>query len=963
MNQEENIINRKRRFSEEDSHTGNNNQDSQDRQYKRRNFNQRGNYSNNRNRLSNNRGYRSGLSNRYGNQRSYKLNKNFDEQKEPKDIRFFISKDINKLLEANDDINYSFDNETFLQAIETVATSLDINFDPKDPANSSTLLPIYTCLVERPHKINVLSCLAQVSINMNPNYAKAYADFFQSKINYLFSRIVNKDYTDSLDLTKEPVGSGFLNKIKLILRFIATLTPSIIELSATIGLFHKFINFAVENQNRVDLSQGIIYAVLMAIPHLYVFSEFKASSEVNDNEPVSLSLNDEATKLIQMVDTTYPIPQMLDLYKQAPSSKLLLESLISDFKNIIELESGFSGLVRKLYIDYSSILASKLEPKSFSKICSFNIEFPDFSNLDDNFVTFPNDVDSSIDNLWSQPRLLFNFVSQEADDDDFSTMPRYDKYEGILFKDIIQDITQGLLYNKGLAATQFQYIRRFFHPDLFAKLGINKEEFQLIIDKNQVVDASEKSSTWGVEDLLIQNIMSLSFELPECPSCSVYYPTLLTIICFHNLNGIIWRLGKAFTNLFDLQPHLDLEVKQRFIDWMFFQLNAFQFKWKWGIWYDLSIKLNDSTYNPHKIFFENLITRETQFASYETVFNSFGSFSSEFAKYMNRPYYNSIQIINDHDQKVFSGNAITERTPQVIEACYLNPPLLKFNEDENTPYFKETNEFLTLYQGKDDIPEEQFWDLIQRLGTALETDERIVNKKRFTINLLFQCICFITSGSTTYFRRFIERNLPRFKKFLNFPITETDLAKLKEDSFKEFYLAGNDDAKEFDYERDEWLIESIVRYWNILPYYAFVSLTYLIDLKLITLRGLINFFFKDEDGCCHIITNFQIQKLVFLHLDKGSDDDIKFFLETSFETLEIILKNFENLNSDEELVNVDAFEVTEENEITWKFFDLLSLIKVALRKYRAVAVRMNIKESIDSKVTHGPTKNLLIGYL
>lgn len=905
-----------------------------------------------------------------------------------------VCKDINKI---GEDCDFG----DLLKNLNHISIPIAVEFNKEDYFRNNCLLTIYTTLIEQPHKIILLSCLVQISNAKNQTIGKYVVEFFHQKCLDLISFAVADSENAKAEAFNEKNSNdtGPWNKLKLVLRFFATLT-ALISKESILKVFQQHLDVAIELQKqygdkRCPLAEALYYNTLISIPYLIIFndadetfkdqireqllqraSEFKVSAENDSVELIKPFYNSKSTEQQQQQQKQQDGSQFALPYEP----KLLISTVLPAIKELAK--DDFSKVLDNLFPDLH-VISGGLIRESLAAEETILSNLPQLSFPPIDVLKKHAGLDKGIgkiDSLWRVPRLLFEVFPPNSA---FETMPNVSSYEGLLFKDLTQDVLESLEYNKKLASNQLLSIDFFFKPGLFVPINKSLNELTAIHELNQSIDdVSQRSSTWAVEDIIVENALSLIFQLPNAQTLPIYYYNVLVDACERAPVGMAPRFGKAMRYFYNNMALLDFELRLRFMDWMSMQLSNFQFKWKWNEWSSDSSKLNGSRYHPKKVFVKNLIFKEIRLSTKERIYESFGDDVAEFGKYLNIAILNTIEKVNAYDEEIWGTNVVTENTAKVLAVDKtIDQPLLKFIEHPSIPFYNETIEFLQLVQEKAGGNENEFWKFFSKIDELLAKEEKITNKERFKINFLFQVICFAGSRSISHFETFICKVLFRIKKLLGFTLEESEIIKTEEMielgfDYNDTYLTGYKpiEDKEELHKKELWIIEAVLRYWNDTPQNGFIILEILAKLKLLSAKAVFEFLFiENSDGEIQLLTNSLATEIFFKNLskiaqDKSSNDErvvdnFTFVVEKTVCLLNSVTSKLQEIGKLEAQIDTPTADISSEvvaepdYDLKWKYVTGLGLIKSVLRKYsdEVLFVKKPVLEKI-ANIEHEDTK-------
>lgn len=867
-----------------------------------------------------------------------------------------VCKDINKICEG-------CEVEDIVRHLSHISVPIAAEFGREDFFRNSCLASIYATLTEQPHKVLLLSSLVQISDAKNPVIGRFVLEFFHQKCLDLVTQLILEGSTDSEheegDRVTPPLNdTGPFNKLKLVLRFLATLTP-IIQKESILSVFEQTIQTAVDLQNsygddRCPLAESLYYAALISVPYLVVFNKKDEEFKAQIREKV---LNKAAEFSIIESDLTLMVAPFGD------SPKHLIKLI---YPAVLELADTDYEALDEIMIDFEALLRSHVDELRGDQEREVNV-LPK--------ISFPSvelfkrvaslEGPGKIDALWQHPRLVFDVF---AKDGAFETMPRPELWIGLIFRDIVQDVLESLEYNKNVASKELLSLASFFKPGLFAPLNSSLRDLEITNDFNQSLgpdpeQQKEKKSTWAVEDIIVENALSLAFQLPRPQTKPIYYYNVLVFACQNAPAGIAPRFGKAMRYFFRNIASLDMELRLRFLDWMLLQLLNFKFKWKWQEWELLSDSLEKSMYCPSKTFLSNLVFREVRLALKETIHESFGDQRMAFEKYLNVSLLPDMALVNAYDALVFGRDVMTENTPsELLFTKTIEQPFLKYTEHPLLPYFDEANALVRLIHDQNGGPESLFWDLVSAVEEKIANDPNLATdqmKDRFLLNFLFQCMCYATLRSISHFETFVSKILHRVRKIMGLPVDVSQISELDPAfDYNEFYDPKNTVDVQTAISRASYVIGAVMRYWNDTPQNGFIILEILTKLGLISDNSVLDYLFEENRPLVLVLCNSLATEIFLSILDRADDQGLRVIID---KLTRLISGPIAQLGSKmpEKIEHPTLDDMASDllgYELRWKHVTLLALYKSVLRRRSAdfAKFRKDVFEAVDS-IRHAAT--------
>ncbi|CAK9435758.1 uncharacterized protein LODBEIA_P04580 [Lodderomyces beijingensis] len=891
-----------------------------------------------------------------------------------------VCKDIRRLGENPnlgaqiDDVNY-------------ISNPIVAEFEKIDALRNAILTTIHSIIIEQPHKINAICNLVFICNAKNFVIAKYVIEYLHAKIQLYLDSV-----SGVVSLAQEKrEDAGAFNSIKSILKFLSALSP-IIDDYAIINVFTQFLQYAIDLQTqsgdkRHGIAQEIYYNTLISVP--YLLSNDK-SEEIRGhmNDLIELAekfpiVEPESHKMLQPFDTKmenleipYEPKKLIDLI--LPSLKVLQENdwqltLFLDFEPFLQ-----------------PILQTALENNSISKDV-IKHKLPQFSlPAFEKVQVYKPSTEESIDKVWQQnSRLLFQVYNQNTE---FETVPPIESYVGLFFKDMSFDILTNLSFNKNEAAIQLAVLDLFFSADLFTPVGTSIEQLNMINDDNKSGENDPPLSTWKMEDVAVESILTMIFQLPRTLHREIYYYTVLIACCKESPESMAPVFGRAIRYFYANLQTLDYELKIRFLDWMTTQISNFEFSWKWEEWVEDSQQLSELKYHPKKNFIKNLIAKEIRLSNKKRIRESFidvvdGEVVNyeEFYQYLNIALFSDVSnyIIN-YDAALYGDSPeIKAKLTDLYNAkqaslqaksnvsfqdeIFYNftNPALPYHELGTRVYqfvmshHKSNKEFNDLYNSiiedvskpqmvvdqemrdADDATAETQAGAEAGAEAETEADDNananephsvevsISEPVKFAINLIIQTYCYIGSRSIYSEVSILSRDVEKLK-FLSGQKLET---KEKQSSSS----AGEGEANFEDLQLEEetikdrqnWIIDAVFRIWVHQPQVVFLILENMIEFGIIKSEYLLVKAFKAN----LIIDNVSCMESVNRILENSKPEELKYSINVLFREIVSKLNKLDLGVND--VVKIDELEGTNATEVDkqWLFYEYLGLLKSYFRKF------------------------------
>ncbi|SSD58997.1 related to Nuclear cap-binding protein complex subunit 1 [Saccharomycodes ludwigii] len=814
----------------------------------------------------------------------------------------------------------------FEEDIKFLGEAIVSEFNNEEYFRNALLSTLYAVVVEQPQKQQCVALLI-ISINARDSVVgKSIINFFYGKLQEWCDLTCDEE---NLKITSNETGPW--NKIKLILRLLALLSPILIE-DDLVSLFKNFLDISIQLNNefseeeRCPLSEAIYYNTLINVPYLFFFKGTSHSS-----------LYTKIQELLDSVSQNYKIKpkyfSLLDEYnRSAPYERVeLIEHILIAVKKSIA--NDFAEL-NFLFVDYNHLLPDQPADVGFNdplRLPSINDMKP-YSAMDKGL--------GSIDSVWKTPRYDFKVYLMNPVGN-FNTVPDSNSYGGLLLNDITVDIVESLEFNRKQVAKQVVTLDLFFRQGFFSERGQSIAQLIDIQEENPTI------STYKVEDLAVQNILSLIFKLPTQSQSFAYFYTLLVEICDNSPKYIAPVFGRAFRFFYNNLENLDVELKLRYLDWFSIQMSNFNFSWKWNEWEAVSMRYGGvSFYNSKINFIKNLIRKELRLTSNKADVEE--SLTEEFLKYVDTSFV-PFEILKSYYASFFNGFEINQEELKPSLFYFLNYTFPFTNEvQEVIDYLHKSSEERNLAELKG------IFKKIEENHGSIITD---IN--RFTVSLLTQAIVYSGSRSLSHANKYINEYKNDFIELLSMIEVDTHLKQM-------------------------WIVEATLRYWNNNSQTGFLVCDMFKNTGIIDPLIIARFLFSDyEKGKTLGLVETTCLEAVFrllnsLSLMKTPRLDI---FEFVFERLSGIINetlpqlgitaeeevphpnldsNDDDDNDDDDDENNTMFDESEipRFDLIWRYEAASDLIKSLLRRYSDEYTLLldKLKLYNDNNMTNVPTR-------
>ncbi|GEQ72570.1 hypothetical protein JCM33374_g6257 [Metschnikowia sp. JCM 33374] len=896
-----------------------------------------------------------------------------------------ICKDIRRIGENPNLVNQVDD-------ISYISNPIVAEFEKIDKLREAVLSTFYAVVREQPQKIPNICVLIFICNAKNFLVAKYVIEYFHAKAQEQLDSLKkadaemvdadakgdsadsadSADVADVADPTEDVETAGIFNDLKSIFKFLAALSP-IIENNAVANIFKQFLNTAIELQNsstaRSGLAEEIFYNVLVATPYLFA-SDYSPSTIETANELLELAQkftiveNDSArtVSILEPFDSKNSNFADTMPYKPQKIVNLILPALVS----LQTPAKDWASLKSSVFVDFKDliepVISNALQNNTISsEVVKHSLPQLSIPGIDDLKRYRPVGL---IDNLWYEhPRLLFQVYNTTTS---FETVPPIESYIGLFFKDIAFDILTNMSFNQKEASIQLSILDLFCSRDLFSPPGSTIDQLTLIAKDNDAGENQPPLSTWKVEDVAVESILTMIFQLPKSLYYEIYFYTVLISCCRESPESIAPVFGRAIRFFYNNLETFDYESKIRFMDWMTTQISNFDFSWKWDEWVADSIKYSNLTYHPKKNFIKNLIAKEIRLSNKSRIRDSFVTMSQgedgesrvvaleEFYKYLDISLFpDSTNYMINYDHSLYGGEneelktIITTSINNRVESLRQNPmvsaqeeliyefsnPQMPLNEVANKLY-----DFIIANWRSN----EQFNDMVNETTEAIKSTIVNIDTEKVLINLVFQTYAYIGSRSIYSVVSIINRDVAKLKFISGMKVTEEDYRVSGNDFlFPELNLT----QEQIDL-RQSWIVDSILRIWVHQPQVAFLILEYLIEFQILNPQLLIQKALKVDHNL--IINNVSCMESMNRVLSassksEGFKDVILLLFSLIVQNLNTTLKSLSpedpvkspvQITKDFSNEDIENAELMEKIDLQWLFYEYKGLLKTYVRKFK-----------------------------
>lgn len=881
-----------------------------------------------------------------------------------------------------------------------------------DPDFSSSVLKFLgATIVETPHKSVLFSGLIMLANSKNEQIGKDLIGWLRDRIIDVFTSMEpSNDMDVDIDAGGEQMSfSKSWSRIIMIIRMLGLLVDIIEDFDVVVKMIQQLLEFAVELQNskteRCGLAELIYYELTISIPYLIINSSNNSELKDKCKELLAISKNFNVKDFSELESGLYnPIAigsvKFCDVLKNAPAAT---EEYLDDMSLFYDTLSSVKPLI-KTVLDEKAMRSAKTgedaenegaspenivvvddaEEKKMSKHSIGEISVPSFEVLSQ--YENLNEYVSTSDALWKKPRFFIELFPNEQSrkDLEFETSPKLATYVSMILNDLIISALTNLEYNRVTLSKQFLNFQRFFNEKKFAKSNSPLDKLMIINDlnkgldfdlvknledstdfddsiKNQMISSAKKiqtefesgyTSTWKMEEVVLENIINFIFLIPESEKLPlVFFESLLTDTCgrdwtlvkrsqLHSNESLMFSklIGDCFRYFYDNIEQLKYENIVKFINWFVFQISNFKFQWEWQEWITDVIQLGEENiYNPKIFFIKNVIHKEILLTNFKYIRDR--TLPDDLKKFANLSLKNKEGLI-EYDSKFFgnefaqsnTSNPFEEIEEGNIDAENEEPqPVVETNTDtyklfshylfnhDDHPYNDICRD---IYMNLENVDEsaESLIELTNKLKERIENDgDGIVNdSEEYIITLVVQSICLIGSRSFSVF----EESLNKVFGFkLNAIIENT-----------------NNEAKE------QWIINAVLRIWNSEPRIGFMFIEKLYRYGSITEESVIISVWNCTSDKILPLSEIYADEFLDRILDYADEEDgeeemakqkkmIGLYLSNGITRLNELTKEVETSN--EKLLDYLDGLKDDNLDIEWGVKNLIGLLISKIMKFKA----------------------------
>lgn len=681
-----------------------------------------------------------------------------------------------------------------IEDIAYISNPIVIEFEKIDKLRNLFLSTVFAMITEQLSKLHVVSDLVIICNAKNMVVGKYVIEYIHQKL-------------------QDAITASEWNKVKIILKFVATLAPIITEVRP---LFQQILQFAIDSK----LDQ-LYYGVCIAIPYL-----FANSQDVElPNELIELALN----------YTVELVP--LELYNNGigADENQVYSSIFAAVKQLQGEDKLWTALQGKLFTHRQQVTAPIIEEALQNNPISKEMVQHSLPQ-----VALPDEPKP----LKLSPRYSHIYNHQTL----FDTVPPITTYQGLFFRDIIADTVNLLHFAPVEAGITMYQLDLAFPIDLAPELTLI-EQLEMIDKDNQLGENQPPLLTWKTEDVAVENIVNLLLLLPNPEHHCVFYFKVLLVICHESPANVAPVFGRAIRYLYLQLETMDFELRTRFADWMLIQLSNFDFSWKWDEWVNDSQELDRN--HPKINFIANLIGKEIRLSLKKRIKELFIAQDEEgevvnleeFYKYLETPLYPEIPVaefIRQYDDDLL-GNSFADLLTAFYNerASFLEEkPLVSAQDEVVFPYTAPDMPLRDIADRVYDFlvstyprTNPEFKELCNDVVEAA-MGQGLSDPTRYMVNLLVQTYCYVGSRSIYSVVSLFSRDLAKLKFLMGLEL---------EEDFEQPALSDEEVA-----QRQRWFIDAVVRVWYHHPQMVFLILEHVVDFDLVAVNLVLERYFAHD---------------------------------------------------------------------------------------------------------------------
>lgn len=746
-------------------------------------------------------------------------------------------------------------------------------FYQQDYNAEAILMTTRAMIVEQPHKQpNIAFLYIQIS-KMDPELANKMI----MSVIHEFQEQLNLTVKNGNNILQTSI-AGPWTTIKLLTRFISLLSP-IINNKNLIEHYRNIIQLACEmNRRKFTLANLVLESALINIPYLFYYNRqnkillFEMLTLINETESTFKENSSNVNLFKPFCLTDEDNSNVLGGNISLKKIKLLLNNGLENFNKVFPSLAGNT---------------CNLRCKTVSAIWSLN--YPKLERLTD---TQEIDIGHTVtDNIWNESSYLtyetkFYKIKYSSDQ---RPLTDYDQH---LIRDNVIDVVHNLEFNKKEASKKLIQFENYFGN----------------VSKTSDIECTKTD----INRRIVTTISSFILRLQYAYIPSVYYSTLLQELCKRNAKIFGPLLGEQFRFIYENLYSLDYEGTLNFEKWFRLQISNFDFRWKWYEWEDDCTYFWDLSYNSKHIFHQNIVKR---------LLNSTSNIS-QFKENLPKIFQTLLEKRKYFKDQQLTNNLVSQYNFGQMEIDFNNHGLLYLQSCfQFSPVVADIIEFMrqnnTADVNNSDI--ETVNILLEQIKTRYFGSFN--NFPYFIIELLTQCICHCGSRSISHANNYISA-------FGDSLLTLSVRYKIEREITQKLVL------------------ESVIRYWNHNVSTGFLIINSFKQFDLVDDLIILEFLFHGCNDEIKVITCYDTREFLFKILEDemkwSPDPNIYLFVDAYRLTLLVTSDALIDLNIEKNGVlnypesSSYPFEISENDDSRWQYFESMKLIKCLLRKFHSV---------------------------
>ncbi|OAX79288.1 hypothetical protein ACJ72_06395 [Emergomyces africanus] len=571
-----------------------------------------------------------------------------------------------------------------------IAKTVSEHYEDEDEEVKNTFVRLVLQLVgEQPLKIPFVAATVLTANTMKPALA---------------AEVLKK----AGEIAQSHIEAGNWRDVKLVLRFLACL-QGLFEGEGMFPLLEELFSRAVDLQtasSEDSLGLELVKIILFTIP--YIMSSSASGFEA------------QASALLEKTDIIASTPHTLEA---------LVDPFPSDEVNEENRMSVIGLLQKQLQFEAQQGWELSCIPRPWTGLTPATKtttgegeakEEKEAKEQEDPFKTATKHEFPTIavpDPVPNGPKVIFPDVYFSVYvDQDLETVPPTTDVAASLLRDALADTIDMLDFNRIATAKFLIDVDCYFSPNTFIKRATPFDKI-----RDAVAAGAGDRSTWKPEDVAVDAVFSLLFQLPAAEHKLVYYHSVLTEACKIAPAAIAPSLGRAIRFLYKNVARMDLALSYRFLDWFAHHLSNFGFTWKWTEWVD-DVEL--PAVHPKKAFICGALDKEIRL-----------SFAQRIKGTLPEPYQALISEAKEKDMPDFKYAV------------------------ETTPYATEAQEIMNLIRKK--APDSEIEPHILAIQHAAASQPDTTDPLIPSTDAFVTSICYVGSKSLSHVLSCIERSKER----------------------------------------------------------------------------------------------------------------------------------------------------------------------------------------------------------